>query len=98
MYLLVLICLLTLADIVLTYYGLSLEVIREANPLMARLFDVSPIFSIILAICFVIGACLFFYKVRHRITWLPAALILILVIKLGVIGLHLRWLIQLALL
>ncbi|WP_420794780.1 DUF5658 family protein [Desulforamulus reducens] len=91
-------CLLTLVDLLLTHYGLSLGVIQEANPLLSKILDNNPTPTVIGVFCFVSTACLFLYSVRHRISWLPSALRLLLVIKLGVIGLHCRWLMKIALL
>ncbi|WP_442886068.1 DUF5658 family protein [Desulfotomaculum sp. 1211_IL3151] len=91
------ICLLTLLDLLLTHYGISLGVIKEGNPLLSWLFSNEPVFTMVGAFCFVSSACLFLYRVYHRISWLPSALKLIMVTKLGVMILHCRWLLKVAL-
>ncbi|MFZ5644809.1 MAG: DUF5658 family protein [Bacillota bacterium] len=89
---LTLIFLLTIGDLLLTYYGLSLGVIREGNPLTALLFNIDPLLAITALAVYVGAACLFIYRVQHRVSWLPAALFGLLVIKMGIICLHLGWL------
>ncbi|MDO7788638.1 DUF5658 family protein [Desulforamulus aquiferis] len=94
MFLLPAIVLLTLADLLLTYHGLKLGLIQEFNPLMAWLYQINPKVSVAIVFSLVALGCLFLYLVQGQVSWLPTALAALLVIKLGVLGLHLGWLVQ----
>ncbi|MTI81182.1 MAG: hypothetical protein FH758_09885 [Firmicutes bacterium] len=93
MHILLLIFLLTIADILFTYYGLSLKAIQEANPFLASLFETNSLLTVCLVVLYMAAACLFLYWARNKVSWLQSVLNYLLYAKIGVMVLHFRWII-----
>lgn len=90
---LLLILVLTAMDAVCTAAGLRLGVIAEGNPLMAAPMYAAPGITAA-AVCAGTAALLaLIWRLRRRVPWAGAALLGVLAVKLGVVGLHLRWII-----
>lgn len=85
--------LLIIFDGVATYYGLSLKVIMEANPIMAAAFEFNPlltlIFKLVLSVFFLnyIHYCISEKNIRWPLKVMP----LLLLIHGVVAALHLYW-------
>ena len=79
------------ADLVLTAWGLSLGVIREANPVLAWAFDVSPLGTVITGAALT-GAIFYgLHLMRDRSRLLYPGLWILLGVRVAVLWLHMRW-------
>lgn len=84
----------TVVDAASTVTGVKLGVIEEANPFIQAAMTNQPILTG-LVVCLAIGAILYgIYRVRHRIRWIGYAMGGVLVVKIGVIALHINWITQ----
>lgn len=87
----IIIFLLTIADAVCTAVGVSHGVINEGNVLMQTAMTSYPVLTAV-AVCLIIGGILYLmWRVRKRIKWMPRALIGILAVKIGILGMHGYW-------
>lgn len=85
------IAILSAFDIVATGVGVSLGYIQEGNPLMAGLFERSLAGSLVL-VAAIVGVALWLVSTQiERFRWIRYAMAIVLMIKLGVAGLHLAW-------
>lgn len=85
-------CALAAADALLTAWGLRLGYITEANPLMASLFSACPAAAVGICISVTTLAAAALHAARRKHPWTAAALRWLVVVRVGIIGLHLRWL------
>ncbi|SMC39447.1 DUF5658 family protein [Papillibacter cinnamivorans] len=85
----------TVMDAVCTAAGIRLGVIAEGNPLMAAPMYAAPGITAA-AVCAGTAALLaLIWRLRRRAPWAGAALLSVLAVKLGVVGLHLYWILAL---
>jgi hypothetical protein len=84
---------LTVADAIFTALGVRSGYIEEANPLLQKLFESSPEFASVLIALISTALLILIYKYQNRIRWIDTVLVLMFLIKLGVLGLHFRWII-----
>jgi len=82
---------LTLADVALTHHGLQIGAICEGNPILAALFDISPALAAASVLLYVGLACVALWWARNKVVWLPAAVRVIVVVKVVVLGAHALW-------
>lgn len=80
-----------LVDLLLTAWGLSLGVIEEANPVMVRIFRVSPLWAVILGFIVLTAALYVLAKARKRVWWVDPALVGLLGVRIVVLGMHAIW-------
>lgn len=86
---------LTAVDAVCTSEGLRLGVIAEGNPLMAATMYSAPGITAA-AVCAGTAALLsLIWRLRRRVPWAGAALLGVLAVKIGIVGLHLHWILSL---
>lgn len=86
--------LLIVFDGVATYYGLSLEVITEANPVMAAAFEFNPLLTLILKLVLSVFFINYIYYCisEKNIRW-PIKVMPVLILIHGVVAvMHLYWL------
>lgn len=88
----ILIFILTLADVALTVWGVTKGYIEEANPLLQGVFHTSPILTG-LAVILAVGLMLLFLS-KQKIKWLGYAVGGLVVIKIGVLLLHVDWMVK----
>lgn len=92
---LLLIFFLTAIDSAYTAAGLRLGVIAEGNPLMAAPMYAAPGITAA-AVCAGTAAMLaLIWRLRRRVPWAGAALLGVAAVKLGVVGLHVYWILTL---
>lgn len=91
---LLLIFALTILDAACTAAGLRLGAITEANPLMATM-TAHPTLTGTAACVGTAALLLWLYSVRERVRWLGPALVGVSAVKLGVMGLHMHWILSL---
>jgi dolichol kinase len=85
---------LTLLDAISTITGVQLKVVEEANPFVQAAMTNQPVLTG-LVVCLVIGAVLYgIYRVRHRIRWIGYAMGGVLAVKVGIMSLHINWIVQ----
>lgn len=84
---------LSVMDALLTATGIRIGIIEEANPLLRDLLHTTPFTGAFMVILFVSAMLLIVYKYQHKIRFINHALVLLLMVKVGVIGLHIRWII-----
>jgi membrane-associated protease RseP (regulator of RpoE activity) len=85
----------SLADLALTLWGLHLGAIREGNPLIAALLAASPFLAALLKVGATIAAVWalhWAYPQRRRLV--AASLALVSLATLGVLLLHVNWLMK----
>jgi len=80
---------LTLGDVILTVWGVTKEYIEEANPLLHGVFHGSPILTG-LAVILAVGLILLFLA-KQKIKWLGYAVGGLVVLKLCVLVIHVKW-------
>jgi hypothetical protein len=80
-------------DVVLTWLGLELGLIREANPLLAHAFSFDARLTVLLTIIVMAGAVWILNRYERQVWWVKHAVAALLVIRLGVLVLHLPWLV-----
>lgn len=80
---------LTIVDVISTIIGINLKYMTEANVLMNQVFCAlgCEVTGIIILVAVGCGLVLI-YKVKDRIPWLPAALMLMFTIKLLIVIWH----------
>ena len=81
----------SLVDLLLTAWGLSLGVIKEANPIMASIFDASPALAVVLGIVGTTAGLLVLKKARKNVWWVDHALFGLLSLRVVVLGMHAIW-------
>lgn len=83
---------LNLADGLLTYIGIQLELIDEANPLMSSVWEISPFLFLALKIFLSIILFIFAYtfSTKHVKTW-TIILIVPLLLYASIFAVHLTW-------
>lgn len=81
---------LTALDLACTAIGLSMGVVTEANPILARLYDWSLIGTCIIIFIFVALLVVFINKYKH-IKWVQYSTYGIIIVKLLVMLLHINW-------
>jgi len=82
----------SLADVLLTWLGLEMGFIREANPFMAAVFDVSGFAAAKLTVVIVGATLVLLHRNSERIWWVKHAVAGLLIVRLGVLLLHVPWL------
>jgi len=82
---------LTFFDIALTYTGVKIGFIEEANPLWNYAYTHYPEAISIILLCAVTGLILLIYKVQHKIKWIGYGLGVLLAAKLYISFLHIHW-------
>lgn len=93
--LIALILILTIFDAACTVSGLRLGVIEEANQMLAAPMSSAPWLTSA-AVCVGTAALLaLIWRCRQRAPWAGTALIGVAAVKLGVVGLHLHWILSL---
>ena len=80
-----------IADLVLTAWGLSIDLFSEANPIMARAYDTCIIGTVIGGATVTGLACYVLHRARERVSWLNPCLWGLLVMRAVVLGLHAVW-------
>ena len=79
------------ADLALTAWGIAIDIVPEANPLMARAYDVSLVGTVVAGTVLTAAVCYFLHWAREHVPWLNPALWGLLLFRLGVLGLHAVW-------
>ena len=83
------IMILTLADLLLTWWGLSRGCIIEGNPFLVVLFDTHPVLAVSAAFTWTL---LLVYTLTHlNVPWIYGAFRFLVAIKIVVVALHLSW-------
>jgi len=83
---------LTLSDVSLTAYGVLNGQISEGNPLMAKILDYNLIGGA-MVVLLVTGLLIWFLS-KQKFKWLKYACLGLLTIKIGVMFMHMNWLIK----
>ena len=86
--------LLIIFDGAATYYGLSLDVIAESNPVMAAAFNFNPLLALVCKLLLSLGFINYIdYAVKvKKIRWPLKVMPLLLLLHTVVAVLHLNWL------
>jgi hypothetical protein len=79
-------------DVSLTWLGIELGMITEANPLLAHAFALDGRLAVLSTVIVVAGSAWILHRYRHRVPWVRHAVVGLLAIRLGVLMLHLPWL------
>lgn len=79
-------------DLFVTIHGLRLGFIYEANPWMAYLFGLGNAYAVGYHLLANVGGLTFVWVNRWRGRWIIACLWVLLILRLVVIGGHVRWL------
>ena len=80
---------LTIIDVISTVAGLKIKLMTEANVLIDHVFRVLGYEYTGTVILIAVGCGLILiYKVKDRVPWLPAALMLLLIVKIWIVILH----------
>lgn len=88
---LIAIAILTLIDIACTYYGITSGYIAEGNPIASMLFGWSPI-GTCLIVAALVGLLLYVIAKQYkRYRWIRYAMLGVLAVKIGIVGLHMIW-------
>jgi hypothetical protein len=88
----IVIFILTYIDVRMTVWGVINNYIEEANPLFTNVMHNYPRltgFSILI----LVGLLLFFLS-KQKIKWLKYPLLGLIIIKIGIVFLHINWLLQ----
>ncbi len=86
---------LTAADAFCTAAGMRLEMIDEANPLLAGWMSVSPEYTGLAVFLGTAALLALLYAVSGRVSWTGGAVSGIAAVKLTVLGLHFSWILHL---
>ena len=79
------------ADLSLTAWGIHIDIVPEANPVLAWAYDHSLIGTVI-AVSIITGAAFWIlHLARERVRWLRPMLFVILAVRVVVMGLHAVW-------
>lgn len=85
---------LTILDAVATIAGVKSGWVEEGNPFVQSAMTNRPILTGLI-VCLLIGAVLCgVYRVRYKVRWLAYAMGGVLMIKLGIMALHINWITQ----
>ena len=79
------------ADLALTAWGIAIDIVPEANPIMARAYDVSLVGTVVAGSLLTAAACYFLHWARERVAWVDVALWGLLAVRAVVLGLHAVW-------
>ncbi|UWG98016.1 DUF5658 family protein [Dehalobacter sp. DCM] len=90
----ILIFLMTIADTLFTAVGMTKGIIAEANPIIKWIFSVNTTLASVTVVMFVGVLLLMIYRFRNHIRWIKYGLGLLVIAKVGVLILHLRWIIE----
>ena len=82
---------LTLADCLLTLWGVTSNQITEGNPLFVKLLSWNPVIGVI--IVFSVVTLLIFFISKYKFRWLKPAALGLLGVKIFVMFLHMGWMI-----
>ncbi len=85
---------LSAADVLLTYLGLTMGVISEGNPLMAYMFDFSEPAAVLFALVMPGMGLYFLHSKAEECSLAFKALRGLLLVKIAVFLLHLNWLVR----
>lgn len=85
------IAILTLIDIVCTYYGITSGYITEGNPIASALFGWSVV-GTCLIVAALVGLLLWIVsRYVNRFAWIRYALAGVLAVKVGIVAMHMVW-------
>jgi hypothetical protein len=82
---------LTLFDVLATAYGLQIGAITEGNPIMAVLYDISPLLAITAGFALT-SVCVYILWQNRKTPLAYYGLWGVLLIKVYIFGLHIVWL------
>ena len=81
---------LTAFDLLATAYGLQIGAITEGNPIMAVLYDTSPLLAIGAGLALTSACVYILWRAKTPLAYY--GLWAVLLIKVGIFGLHIAWL------
>jgi len=84
--------LVSVLDVSLTWLGLELGLITEANPLLARAFALDGRLAVLVTMLVVAGSVWLMHRYQDEVPWVRHAVAALLAVRLGVLILHVPWL------
>jgi hypothetical protein len=85
---------LSLIDLILTALGLKIGIIDEGNPFMKNMLEISPVLFVTLKIALTLFFLIIISKYGPNYEWTKPAVSFVLVAYLGVMILHMTWIID----